>query len=79
MQTHIAKWGNSLALRLPSYIARESKLTEGSTVQIEIRDGSLIVTPVRKKFKLSSLLAGMEPRMRHEEFDWGAPKGDEEW
>ncbi len=79
MQTSIAKWGNSLALRLPSYIVRESRLTEGSTVLIEVRDGALVVTPVRKKLKLSDLLAGMEPRLTHEEFDWGEPKGDEEW
>lgn len=79
MQTNIAKWGNSLALRLPRHIAQQSRLTVGSTVLVEVRDGSLIVTPVRKKFKLAELLAGMEPRMKHGEFDWGAPKGDEEW
>ena len=79
MQTKIAKWGNSLALRLPRHIAREARLSDGSTVQIEMREGSLIVTPVRKKFKLAELLAGMEPRIKHGEFDWGEPKGDEEW
>ena len=79
MQTNIAKWGNSLALRLPRHIAEESKLSEGSTVQVEMREGSLVVTPVRKKFRLADLLSGIEPRVKPEEFDWGQPQGDEEW
>lgn len=79
MQTNVAKWGNSLALRLPRQFAQESRITEGSTVEVEVKDGSLVVTPVRKKFKLADLLAGMEPRTKHEEFDWGEPKGEEEW
>jgi len=80
MQLHIAKWGNSLALRLPSHIARESKLEEGATVTIEVqKGGALIVTPVRKKFKLAELLAKMPERTTSGEVDWGKPEGDEVW
>ena len=53
MQTTVSKWGNSLALRLPRHVAEEVKLVEGSTVSVEIEDGSLRVTPTRKRFKLS--------------------------
>ena len=79
MRTNIAKWGNSLALRLPSRIARESHLAEGASVRIELKEGSLVITPVRERFTLSDLVAGMEPRMRREEADWGSPQGEEEW
>jgi antitoxin MazE len=77
MQTTVSKWGNSLALRLPRHIAEEVKLFEGSTVCVEIEDGSLRVTPTRKRSKLSELLEG-EPS-KAAEFDWGKPLGDEAW
>ena len=80
MQLNIAKWGNSLALRLPSHIARESRLEEGATVTIEVqKDGTLIVTPVRKKFKLAELLSKMPEQSVAAEVDWGKPEGDEAW
>lgn len=79
MQTSIAKWGNSLALRLPRHIVAEAKLKEGSTVTIEIKDDALLITPVRKKYKLGDLLAKMKTSRRHVETDWGEPRGEEAW
>lgn len=78
MQQNITKWGNSLALRLPSHLAKASRIAEGATVNLEMRDGSLVVTPVRKKFKLADLLKDFEVETA-EEFDWGKTEGDEEW
>ena len=80
MRTIISKWGNSLALRLHRHSAEEVKLADGTSVCVEIEDGSLRVTPTRKRFKLSELLEG-EPSKREEarEFDWGKPTGDEVW
>jgi antitoxin MazE len=77
MQTIVSKWGNSLAVRLPRHIAEEVNLVEGSSVRVEIEDGSLRLTPARKRFKLSELLEG-EPS-KTKEFDWGKPVGDEVW
>ena len=48
-----------------------------SSVRVEIEDGSLRLTPARKRFKLSELLEG-EPS-KTKEFDWGKPVGDEVW
>ena len=80
MQANIAKWGNSLALRLPSHIARASKLEEGAAVMIEVQsDGALIITPVRKKFTLQDLLSKMPERSETGEADWGKPEGEEAW
>ena len=80
MQTHttICRWGNSLALRLPKHVADQVRLVEGATVNIEVDDGSLKVTPSRKKFKLSELLEGEQDK-KAGEFDWGSAKGDEAW
>lgn len=77
MQTTVSKWGNSLALRLPRHVAEEVKLVEGSTVCVVIEDGSLRVTPTRKRFKLSELLEGETSKAA--EYDWGQPVGDEDW
>ena len=80
MQLNIAKWGNSLALRLPSQIAKESRLEEGATVTIEVqKDGTLILTPMRKKFDLAELLAQMPDVPKSVEVDWGKTEGDEAW
>ena len=80
MQLNIAKWGNSLALRLPSHIARESKLEEGAAVTIKVQtDGALIITPVRKKVMLADLLSKMPTRSESGEMDWGKPEGEEAW
>lgn len=80
MQSTISKWGNSLALRLPKYVTEEVKLVEGVCVNVEIEDGSIRVTPTRKRFKLSELLEG-ETRQQsgNREHDWGKPKGEEVW
>ena len=79
MQATIKKWGNSLALRLPQNVATQMRLMEGTSVHIEIDDGSLRVTPARKKFKLSELLADEPKRAKPQEFDWGEAKGEEPW
>ncbi len=46
MDLQIAKWGNSLALRIPSEIVRRLGLREGATVQAQLTvDGSLSIRP----------------------------------
>ena len=44
MDLQVAKWGNSLALRIPSEIVRRLGLREGATVDAHITvDGSLSI------------------------------------
>jgi antitoxin MazE len=62
MQATISKWGNSLALRLPRHVADQVRLAEGTTVELEIDDGTLKIIPSRKKFTLSELLDGEPTR-----------------
>jgi antitoxin MazE len=56
MDLQVAKWGNSLALRIPSEIVRRLGLREGVTVEAQITvDGSLSIRPAqwdRKAFAL---------------------------
>ena len=77
IQVQIAKWGNSLGLRVPRDIAARVGLTEGACVDIEAcEDGRIIVTRSRRHFTLGELLEGMTPEREHVLED-DAPRGDE--
>jgi antitoxin MazE len=76
-QVLIAKWGNSLGLRVPRDIAARVGLTEGARVDIEAcDDGRIIITRSRRRFTLDELLAGMTPEREHR-LDDDVPQGDE--
>lgn len=77
MQGTVAKWGNSLAVRLPRHLAESAKLSEGVAVELAVEDQALIIRPTRRRYKLAELLA--QDNARHKEVDWGEPKGEEAW
>jgi antitoxin MazE len=56
MDLQIAKWGNSLALRIPAEIVRQLGLRDGATVEAQLSvDGTLSIRPAqwnRKAFAL---------------------------
>jgi len=80
MLTQIRKWGNSLALRIPSSLAGQSGLKQGSEVELTIEDGRLIVKPISSwEIELQELLERMDPDSLHGEIDFGPPVGDEVW
>ena len=75
MKIKIAKWGNSLALRLPKRYADELGLKPGSTVDIE-KDGAKLAidtAPQRKipRYTLEGLLAQIKPGSVPPYEDWG--------
>ena len=80
MITRIHKWGNSLGLRIPKSFAIEAQVEAGSTVDISVGNGGLIVRPVRKrKYTLSELLRRVTPRNMHDPVETGRPVGREVW
>ena len=80
MNATVQKWGNSLALRIPSSVAKDISLHQGSTVELTIENGSIVVKPAKKrKMSLARLLSGVTKSNRHSEQDWGAPIGKEIW
>ena len=77
IRVRIAKWGNSLGLRVPRDVAARAGLTAGARVDIEASaDGRIIVTRSRRRFTLDELLAGMTPEREHRLEDDG-PQGEE--
>jgi antitoxin MazE len=80
MNATVQKWGNSLALRIPSSVAKDIQLHQGSAVELAVEDGKMIVKPSKKrKASLAQLLKGVTKDNRHSEQDWGAPVGLEAW
>ena len=80
MDTKIAKWGNSIGVRLPKSIADQAALKAGDRVTISIRgDGNVVLTPRRSKLTLDELLKRMTEKNRHGEVDWAGGVGEEAW
>lgn len=80
MRSHVQKWGNSLALRIPKSLAAEAGLEKESAVEISLEAGKVVVTPVAKpKFTLEKLLAGVTRENLHHEVETGPASGNEIW
>ena len=80
METHVQKWGNSLALRIPKPLADEVGLQENSPVELWMRDNTLVIVPVVKPaFDLTQLLAQVTEDNLHREVDTGPAIGGEAW
>jgi len=66
MKVQIQKWGNSLALRIPKSFAIESNVSRGSTVEVSMDNGNIIVKPVKEsKYTLEELLEGIAAEEHH--------------
>jgi len=79
MKVQIQKWGNSLALRIPKSFALETKIEQGSTVEVALEKGQITLKPVKDKITLESLLANITKENLHAEIDFGKPEGKEVW
>ncbi len=80
MQVRIAKWGNSLAVRLPKAIADDLGLTEGQPVDVAIDKGAVRLKPQSGQVRLSELIAEAKrlgPAARPEVVEWGPDVGAE--
>ena len=80
MKTKVARWGNSLALRLPKHLTTSYHISEGSDVEIVEEAQGLLVKPVPgKKFQLDDLLKGISKDNLHTEIESTGPRGKEIW
>lgn len=80
MKLQIQKWGNSLALRIPKSFALQSKVEQGSTVDVSLEKGKIVVTPVAEpEYTLEGLLSKVTKKNLHGEMGTGASGGKEAW
>jgi antitoxin MazE len=78
--TQVAKWGNSLAVRIPRAIVKDAGLAEGDRLSLDLAaDGTIVLRSSRRKYSLDELVAGISKKNRHRETNWGVPRGKEVW
>jgi len=79
MEAVLRKWGNSLAVRLPSAIVKECELREDRRIEITAEEGKIVLTPKKRRprYDLARLLDKITDSNRHEPIDFGKPVGRE--
>ncbi len=81
MKSVVQQWGNSLAVRIPRHLARESCVERGTAVEVKVTNGKLVLAPMakRRSYTLASLTRKITPANRHAEADFGKSAGREAW
>ena len=80
MRATVRKWGNSLALRIPSGLAADAHLQDGAEVDVAVEGGRLVVVPVAApELALDALVAGITPENLHAEQFTEEARGAEVW
>lgn len=77
LKTQAAKWGNSLAIRLPKTVASQLGIQEGTALEISMHADKLVLK--KPTLTLDELVAGITPENRHKETLTGPPAGREIW
>lgn len=86
MKAKIARWGNSLALRLPAEVVRDFGLKEGQLVELNPNKPNLEIKTERPMvngipvYSLQELVAEarrLGPENESEMLDWGPDRGSE--
>ncbi len=82
MITKVQKWGNSQGLRLSKQLLSDAEISVGDAVEVAVRDGTIVVAPVRRvrgRHDLRQLVRRIPKDYETEEVDWGRPVGREVW
>ena len=67
MEIQFAKWGNSVALRVPSKVAAALGIAAGSVADLDVTKDRLVITPKPKSYILETLIADITPKNLHGE------------
>jgi len=79
MKATVQKWGNSLAVRIPKNITKDTSVTEGSNIDIMVENGNIILSPRKKEYSLKELLNNITIENIHSEISTGDQTGGEIW
>jgi len=79
MKATIQKWGNSLAIRIPKNITKDTRVSEGSNIDIMIENGKIVLSPIKKEYSLKELLKNITIENIHSEISTGDQTGGEIW
>lgn len=83
MRITINRWGNSAGMVIPNIVMKELNLQPGQSVEAQVSNNQLILTPISRRYSLDELLAqcDMNAAELSEQDVWGksTPAGDEIW
>ena len=83
MRITIKRWGNSSGMVIPNVVMKELNLRPGQSVEAQVSNNQLILTPISRRYSLDELLAhcDMNATELSEQDVWGksTPAGDEIW
>ena len=82
MITKVQKWGNSQGLRLSKALLSDVAIAVGDEVDVAVREGALVVMPVRRVrggHDLRGLIRRIPKGSERVACEWGAPVGREVW
>jgi len=80
MRIKIQKWGNSMALRIPKSFADQVSIKLGSSVDLSIQDGKIIIEPLKtEEYDLKLLVDAINEANLHNEYMIDEPRGKEIW
>ena len=82
MITKVKKWGNSQGLRIAKNVLEDARILIGDEVDVTVRDGVIVIAPLRKvrgKISLQDLVSHIPKNYEGAETDWGKPVGREIW
>lgn len=60
----VQKWGDTLAVRLPSTVVRDMRLTPGQSIEVSCRGGIITMKPAAKKETSLSGSLGVMARVK---------------
>jgi antitoxin MazE len=77
--TRFSTWGHSLAVRIPSKVAREARLVEGGSAEVSVVNGTIVVVPIDTLpvYNITDLIAAITDENRHGEIGTGFAQGNE--
>ncbi len=78
MSVKIQKWGNSLGVRIPKTVIEKVNLGENSEVEIESKNGTIVIFPAKKEYSLDVLLEQITKSNLHSEEEFKSD-GNEVW
>lgn len=80
-QVTVGKWGKNLAIRFPGEVAKAAGLESGARVEVETRNGEIVIRRTAPHFTLEELFKGKSSRQWRAvyagAFDWGPDVGRE--
>lgn len=79
MKTQLAKWGNSLAVRIPKAAAEAAKFKAGDNLDLDVDSDSVTIRKEKRHLTIGELARGITAQNRHGETDWGDAVGNEDW